>query len=187
MTTQTPTRYRFTVAQYHRLGETGVLSAEDRVELIEGGLVAMAPMGSWHAYIVNRLNELLVLGLAGRAFVTVQSPLVLGNHSEPEPDILLLRPPASRYRDALPVAADVALLIEVSDTTAHYDHNTKLPLYAHHGIPEVWVVERDPRQVMVYREPNTSEGSYRNIRTVSASTLSPGAFPAVGVDLDSLF
>lgn len=186
MIAETPIDYRFSVEQYQRLGETGILPEEERLELIEGRLIQMAPMGSWHAYVLERLNESLVLALTGRAVVRVQSPLVLGSLSAPEPDIALLRPPASRYRDSLPGPVDALLLIEVSDTTAHYDHNTKLPLYARHGIPEVWVVERDPRRVVVCRDPNADEGGYQNVRTVSAGKLAPGAFPEVAVDLDSL-
>lgn len=187
MAVQIPTPYRFTVEQYHRLGEASVLPVEDRVELIEGRLIEMAPMGSWHAYVVNRLNEGLVLGLAGRAFVSVQSPLVLGNLSEPEPDIALLHPPAGRYRDRLPGPADVWLLIEVADTTLHYDLETKVPLYARHGIPEVWVVAREARRVTVCREPLVEAGRYRQVQTVADGALSPGAFPEVGLEVAELF
>jgi len=184
MIAEAPINYRFSVTQYHQLGESGILPADARLELIEGRLIEMAPMVSWHAYVVNRLTKMFIIELNDRAFVSIQSPLILGDHSEPEPDIALLRPPANRYRDALPSPTDVLLLIEVADSTARYDHQTKVPLYAAHGIPEVWVVERDPGWVSVYRGPLAEQRCYQEERRVIGGGLSPGAFADIQVVLE---
>lgn len=186
MSSQMPVRHRFSVTDFHRLGEAGIIGAEDRVELIDAELIAMAPMGSWHASIVALLHEQLLLGLAGQAIVSSQTPLVLGEYSEPKPDILVLRPRQDRYRDGLPRPEDVHLLIEVADTTARYDDEYKMPLYARHGVAEVWVVDRGVRELRVHRQP-LETGRYGELRTVSDGRLAPGDFAAVEVDVSALF
>jgi Uma2 family endonuclease len=133
------TRRRFTVHDYHRMGEAGILHEDDRVELIEGEIVEMAAIGTRHFACVNQLTRLLVRGVGDGAIVSVQNPVRLDEHSEPQPDLTVLR--VTDYRESLPGPEDVLLLIEVSDTTLSYDRNVKLPLYARAGIPEIWIVD----------------------------------------------
>ena len=133
------TRWRFTVHDYHRMGEAGILHEDDRVELIEGELVEMAAIGTRHFSCVNGLTRMLVRGVGDEAIVSVQNPVRLDEHSEPQPDLTVLR--MRDYRESLPVPEDVLLLIEVSDPTLAYDRGVKLPLYARSGIREVWIVD----------------------------------------------
>jgi Uma2 family endonuclease len=133
------TRRRFTVHDYHRMGEAGILHEDDRVELIEGEIVEMAAIGTRHFTCVNQLNRLLVRGVGDAAIVSVQNPVRLDEHTEPQPDLAVLQ--TRDYRESLPMPEDVLLLIEVSDTTLAYDRGVKLPLYARAGIPEVWIVD----------------------------------------------
>jgi len=179
-------RHRLTVAQYHRMGETGVLPPDARVELIEGEVVDMAPIGTRHGGTVKWLNRTLSEAVGQRAIVAVQDPLRLGDRSEPQPDLMLLKPRADSYRAAHPTAADVLLLIEVSDTTARYDREIKLVLYARHGVAEVWIVDLDHGQLSVHRHP--ADGGYGE----SSATAQPGvltalALPGVAIDLTRLF
>ena len=125
------TRWRFTVHDYHRMGEAGILQEDDRVELIEGELVQMTAIGTRHFSCVNRLNRLLVMNVRDEAVVSVQNPVRLNEYTEPQPDATVIRP--RDYRESLPMPEDVLLLIEVSDTTLAYDRGVKLPLYARSG------------------------------------------------------
>jgi Uma2 family endonuclease len=173
--TFTPRRRRFTVDEYHRMAKAGILHEDDRIELIEGELIEMAAIGSRHMACVIELNRRFVLGLVDRAVVSVQNPVRLSSHSEPEPDVVLLRPRADRYRDALPGPEDVLLLIEVSDTTLAYDRGIKLALYAAAGIPEVWIWDLKRRRVLVHRDP--AGRSYRTVEIVERGEIAPAAFP----------
>ncbi|HEX9989227.1 MAG TPA: Uma2 family endonuclease [Chloroflexia bacterium] len=143
----------FTVDEYYRMGEAGILSEDARVELIEGEIIDMAPIGMRHALCVNRLNQLLVLLLQGRAMVHVQNPLHLGDYSEPQPDITLLKQRDYSHDLHNPGANDVLLAIEVSDTTLTFDRKVKVPLYARAGIPEVWLVNLQEDSIEVYSQP----------------------------------
>jgi Uma2 family endonuclease len=143
-------RHRFTAREYRAMAEAGVLSEDDRVELVDGEVVDMAPIGSRHLACVVALSHLLVEASGGRFFVSVQNPVRLGERNEPQPDLSLLgrrpRPEAS----APPGPEDVLVVVEVSDTTLSYDKNTKLPLYARAGIPEAWIVDLAGRKVEVH-------------------------------------
>jgi len=146
-------RHRFTVEEYHRMGETGLLGEDDRVELIDGEVVQMSPIGARHFACVVNLTHMLMAACGDRCFVSVQNPVVLSERSETQPDLSLLRKrpdPAGR----LPEPEDVALVVEVSDTTLAYDRDTKLPRYAVAGIPEVWVVDLEGRRIEVYSGPS---------------------------------
>jgi hypothetical protein len=170
------TRRRFTRAEYYRMAEAGILGEDDRVELIEGEIVQMSPIGDRHVAFVMNLGRLLTLRLAERAFVSVQSPVVLTADTEPQPDLAVLRPRA--YKERKPHADDVLLLIEAADTSLAYDRTTKLRLYARAGIPEYWVVDCAAESVEVYRDP--SGESYRDVIRASApATLRLQAFPDV--------
>jgi Uma2 family endonuclease len=147
---------RLTVAEFHRLGEVGVIGPEERLELIEGDLVAMAPIGTRHASCVRTLSRRLHEAAGNRGLVAVQDPLDLGG-SETLPDLMLLQPRGDAYADAHPTPPDVRLLIEVSDTTTRYDREVKLPLYAAAGVPEVWIVGLPARLLRRHRRPIGAE------------------------------
>lgn len=168
--------HRFTVADYHRMAETGILTEDSRVELIKGRILDMAPIGAPHLGLVNRLTRLLPAVLTGRAILSVQNPVRLDDGSEPQPDVAVLRPRADDYETAVPRPADVLLLVEVADTSLADDRNDKLPLYAEHGIVECWLVSVAERIVEVYREPRN--GRYASARRVGPDgTLDIAALP----------
>jgi Uma2 family endonuclease len=136
------TRHRFTLAEYHRMGEAEVVPRGKRVELIDGEVVEMSAVGRRHVGCVNRLDALFQRRIAqDEAIVQVQSPVVLAEHHEPEPDVTVLRYRADYYAEALAEPGDVLLLIEVADSSLEFDQSVKLPLYARAGIPEVWIVD----------------------------------------------
>jgi Uma2 family endonuclease len=134
-------RHRLNVDDYHRMAETGVLAADARVELIDGEVIDMAPMGTRHHSTILRLSQRLQFAVGAGALVATQLPLRLDPHNEPEPDLALLRPRADFYANALPCGADALLVIEVSDTTLAYDLRIKAPLYARHGVAALWVID----------------------------------------------
>lgn len=146
-------RHRLNVDQYHQMARSGVLAPDARVELIEGEIIDMAPIGTKHWSVVNRLTEIFVTALQGRAIVSVQSSIRLGDYSEPEPDLAVFKYRPDFYAERHPTAADALLVIEVADTTAPYDRGVKLPLYAKHGIPEVWIVDLEASLVRFHRQP----------------------------------
>lgn len=148
-----PSRHLISVDAFHRMGETGILGPRERVELIDGEIIDMSPIGVLHAAIVARLASHFSQRLGPMGVVWCQNPLRLDDISEPEPDIAILRPRADFYMTAHPGAADVLLVIEVADTSLAYDLGTKVPLYARHGIPEVWVIDAATRQTRVFRRP----------------------------------
>jgi Uma2 family endonuclease len=180
-----PTRHRLTAKEFHRMAEAGILHENDRIELVEGELIDMAPIGGNHAGIVAQLNAWLTGAAAGRYIVFPQNSLALSEHSEPQPDLTLLKPRDDYYRSALPTPSDVLLLIEVSDTTVEFDRNTKAPLYARSGIPEVWLVNLRDQVVEVLREP-TAQGYVRNTRVVRGQRLASLAFPDLVLPVDDL-
>lgn len=146
-------RYRFTADEYHRMGEAGIFHEDDRVELIDGEIVEMNPIGDPHAGGVNRLTRLFIGRLGDMAVVGVQNPVRLGEYDEPQPDLAILRYRADFYASRGPRPEDVLLLIEVADSTAGYDRRVKGPLYARHTIPEYWLVDLNRGHVVVFREP----------------------------------
>jgi Uma2 family endonuclease len=146
-------RRALTVAEYHRMCEVGILTERDRVELIEGELIAMSPIGSEHAGAVNALTRLLVQAVGERGTVAVQNPVRLDDLSEPQPDFAVLKPRADDYRRATPRSGDVLLIVEVADTSLAYDRDVKRSLYARHGVPEFWIVNLAGNEVEVCRAP----------------------------------
>jgi hypothetical protein len=169
-------RRRFTTDEYHQLAEVGILGADDRVELLAGEIWEAAAVGSPHAGCVNRLSTWFSARLAGRAIVAVQNPVRLDEHSEPEPDLALLRPRRDFYAGGHPTPADVLLLIEVCDASWSFDRRVKLPLYARAEVPEVWLLHLDERALHIFRRPDG--GAFREIRAVGgAERASPEAFP----------
>ncbi len=180
-----PRRHRIKVDEYHRMAEVGLLAPDARVELIDGEIIDMAPIGTEHGSVVDLLAELLYGVVAGRGILRVQGAIRLDRASEPQPDIALLTPREDRYRSAPPGPADVLLLIEVSGTTLRYDREVKVPLYARHGIPEVWLVDLEHGELCLYRLPEG--GGYLEQKATSNPGLTPvAALPGVAVDLAGL-
>lgn len=178
-------KHRLTIDAYYRMGQAGVFAPDARVELIEGEVVNMPPIGSAHAGTVNTLNWLLTSALGERTVVAVQNPVRLGDDSELEPDVAVLRPRPDRYRDSHPSPADVLLIVEIADTSLQFDRSTKIPLYARHGIPEAWLVDLVNRLVSIYREPK--DGIYRNVQTTGTpGTVELSQLPGVTIDLSGL-
>ncbi len=153
-------RHRLTVADYHRLGEAGILDEDDRVELLEGQLVDMSPIGPRHALAVDALMETLVLAVAGRASVRVQNPITLDGGSELQPDVAVVRRPWRGYPTAHPQPDDVLLLVEVADSSLETDSGAKRELYARAGIRQFWIVDLTTDCVLVHRKPSGDATSW---------------------------
>lgn len=184
MSTQVSKRL-FTVEEYHRMAKAGILSEDDRVELIEGEIVEMPPIGSQHASCVNRLNRLFSQCVGERAIVSVQNPIYLSEYSEPQPDLALLRPRTDFYAQAHPQPQDILLVVEVADTSLTYDREVKIPLYAQSGIPEVWLVDLTANCIEAYRKP--SPQGYQEIKRFQRDqNLFPQAFPDVGLTVQDI-
>ncbi len=180
-----PARRRFTVAEYYALAEVGILGENERVELLEGDIIVMPPIGDWHASSVLRLNNAIVPPLQGRAIVSVQGPTRLNDRSEPQPDVMLLRWRDDFYQGGHPGPADVLLLIEVADTTVDYDRGAKLSAYARAGIPEVWIITRQNRRIEAYTEPEGD--AYARVRHAGAgASIAPQALPDAILEVDRL-
>lgn len=160
-------RWHFNVDQYYRLAEAGVLQPDDRVELIDGEIIRMPPIGSPHAARVTRISYLLHDVFQGRAIISVQNPVRLDDFSEPVPDVALLQPREDFYAAHHPTPEDVLLIVEVSDSTLLTDRNVKVPLYARAEIPEVWLVNLPKQVIEVFSEP--AKGQYQK-----AETFNPG-------------
>jgi Uma2 family endonuclease len=147
-------RKKFTVDEYEQMGRAGIFREDDRVELVDGEIVEMTPIGSWHAGCVTRTASLFGRRVGDRAIVSVQNPIRLGSHDEPQPDVAILKPRPDFYSRSHPDPQDVLLVIEVSDASTVYDRDTKVPLYARAGIPETWRVDLQADLVEVYRDPS---------------------------------
>ena len=156
-------RRRFTVLEYHRMVEAGILREDDHVELIHGEIIQMSPIGNPHSSTVRRLINKLTRQLDSEFTIDAQNPVKIRDHSEPEPDIVILPFRDDYYADGV-TPADVLLIIEVSDTTLRYDQTVKLPLYATAGIPEVWIIDVGRQQLKVHHDP--SEGQYQSSNTL---------------------
>jgi Uma2 family endonuclease len=172
-------RRRFTLEEYQRLGETGILHEDERVELVEGEIVEMSPIGRPHASIVARINQVFGTRFAGRAIVWVQGPLALPRQvSQFQPDLALLKPRTDFYREKDVEPEDALLVVEVMDSSVAYDRRVKLPIYARGGVPEVWLVNVNRNTVEAWRNPMPD--GYRERRLVDRdSTIAALAFPDV--------
>ncbi|MEJ1963386.1 MAG: Uma2 family endonuclease [Gammaproteobacteria bacterium] len=181
-----PRRHRITVDEYYRMAEVGLLAPDARVELIEGEIIDMPPIGSRHAAAVDQLVRLLDRAIGERAIVRCQSSVRLGDFSEPQPDLALLAPRTDFYRNAHPTAADTLLVIEVSDTSLRHDLSTRMSFYARHGISELWVIDVEGRRLHVFRSPAGS--SYAEISSSKTLGSVPiASLPGLSLDLSSLF
>ena len=169
---------RFTVAEYYAMAEAGILTEDDRVELIDGVIVEMSPVGSRHVGCVNLYTRWLSQLVGDRAILQVQGSIHLDDDTEPQPDLALLRDRPDFYSSSHAEPSDVLLLIEVADSSVGYDRHEKLPRYARAGIPEVWITVLPERIIEAHTEP--SGGRYtRNRIYVPGDTISPGALPDI--------
>jgi Uma2 family endonuclease len=177
--------HKYTAEEYQEMGKAGILTKDDRVELIDGEIVQMPPIGSSHQETVDTVNEMFVFRFAPVARVRIQGPVRFADSSEPEPDIMLLERRTGSYRSSHPQPQNVLLAVEVSDSTLRSDRAVKVPYYAHYGIQEVWLVNLPEDTVDVYRNPEGS--SYQEItRLHRGETVSPLAFPDVTLDIGDL-
>ncbi len=168
----------FSVEEYGLLSDAGILHEDDRLELIEGRIIDMSPIGSSHAASVNRLLGIFVNLFQDRAIVSVQNPVRLDAHSEPQPDLMLLRSRDDFYAERHPGPEDVLLLLEIADTLLDYDRQVKIPLYARHAIPEVWLLNLRDQSIEAYRSP-APDGYEQALTLRGQQDLSPQAFPEV--------
>ena len=162
-------RRHFNVTEYYRMAETGILSESDRVELIDGEVIEMSPIGSRHAACVDRLNQALSLFAGKHLIVRVQNPIRLDEYSEPQPDLCLLQRRADFYAQAHPTPADVLLVVEVADSSAGFDREVKLPLYAQESVPEMWLINLWGDTVEIYSQP--SGGTYQKSRELKRGEI----------------
>jgi Uma2 family endonuclease len=180
----TPVRRRFTIEEYEKMAATGILAQDDRVELIDGEIVEMSPIGDPHAAAVMNLTHLLVPRVGDQARVAVQGPVRVPPRSIPQPDFAVLRPRSYWHEGA--TTSDALLVIEVADTSLQYDRTVKLRLYARAGIPEYWIVDVNTEMVEVYRSPS-GEG-YANRQVLAhGETVTPLAFPHAAIPVDAIF
>jgi Uma2 family endonuclease len=178
-------RRKFTVEQYHKMAESGILTENDRVELIQGEVIEMSPIGRRHASCVARLTRLFTLRLGETAIVWPQNPIELDDTSEPQPDLTLLQPRPDFYESGHPQPEDIFLIVEVADTTAKFDRGVKIPLYAKDNIAEVWLVDINQQCIEVYRQPSPT--GYKNVQTFQrGQTLSIQAFPDIEITVDQV-
>jgi Uma2 family endonuclease len=181
-----PTRTRISTDRYQMMVATGVLTKYDRVELIEGDMLDMAPMGTQHSAITSRLHELFVLAVSSSATIVSGGPVNLGEFSEPQPDLMLLKRRADFYSGKIPEAPDVLLLIEVSDSSLSFDQSVKLNLYARYGVSEYWIVDVKGIRIVTWREP-TVNGYLRKGEFAVADIVAPQAFPDVKIAVGEIF
>lgn len=174
-------RYRFTVAEYERMGEVGIFHEDDRVELIAGEIIKMSPIGDPHVKAMNRLNHRIVRSVGDDFTVSIQNPVRLSHDSEPQPDLTVLR----GSDRGLPSAADVILVIEVSDTTLRYDRRVKLPLYAAAGIPEAWIVDVAGQRIERYSEPGAN-GYAQVVRFGLGETITSTVLPTIAIAVSDI-
>jgi Uma2 family endonuclease len=179
------TKHRFSVREYCRMAETGVLRPDARVELLNGEIIDMSPIGPFHGGVVSRLTRLFNEMSQGRWLVWPQNPLQLDDYSEPQPDVMLLKPVPGEYTRQHPRPDDVLLLIEVADSTLETDRAEKLPAYGRAGVAEVWIVNLDEPTIEIYREPHFT-GYASKIVVGPGQSAAPLAFPDAIVDVMQL-
>lgn len=146
-------RRLLTVEEYHRMGEVGILPKKGQ-ELIQGDIIEMSPIGSKHAATVEKLNDLIRKSLRDKAMVRIQNPIIIGNHSEPEPDIAVVKYREDYYAEKHPIPEDIFLLVEVADSSVDFDRNTKASLYAAAEIPQYWIIDLESNQIESYAQPS---------------------------------
>ena len=179
-----PEPYKFDFHQYREMFKAGILTKDDRVELIDGVIIAMSGTGPEHNATLNSSNRFWVIRLGERAIVQIQSSVILDEMNAPQPDVAILKPRADFYRHRLPGADDILLAVEVADTSVRNDRR-KLALYARFGVPEVWIANIPARTIEAYTDP--SGGEYTTLRTFyPGQTVSPAAFPDAALPVSDI-
>jgi Uma2 family endonuclease len=180
-----PPRRKLTADEYERMGETGIFHEDDRIELLDGELYEMPPIGDGHIGKLNRTTSLFLRRLGDRAVISPQNPIRLSDYSEPQPDIAVLKPRADYYETGKARPDDVLLLIEIAESSLDYDRQTKLPRYAADGIIEVWIVNLVAEQVEVYRAPSGEAYTVSSVHR-RGDSLSPLAFPDLIIRVEEI-
>lgn len=175
----------FTVDEYYRMGEAGIFDPEARLELIEGEIIEMSPVGDPHIGCVNRANAVFARRLGDKAIVSIQNPVRLSRYTEPQPDIVLARPRPDFYAGRRISPEDIFLVIEISDTTLRYDCNRKMPLYAKARVPELWIENLQENVILVYRNPKHETFETSSVFKRGES-ISLAAFPEISFKVDEL-
>jgi len=176
-------RRAISVEEYHRMGEASIFSIGERIELIEGELFKMSPIGTKRANCLDYLNEIFLLNINKRALVRIQNPIIVSDYSEPEPDIVIAK--RLNYRENHPTSKEIMLLIEVADSSYEFDRYTKLPIYAKTNVPEVWIININDNFVETFQEPQ--KDNYRKIKKISKRKISSVSFPDIVLELSSIF
>ena len=185
MATEAVQKKLFTVDEYHRIADVGILPEARRFELVRGEIIEMTIPGSSHSGRVNRLTYLFISRLGQAVIVSGQNPVPLGPQSEPMPDLGLLKPRSDFYTGAHPSPDDVLLVVEVSDTTVRYDSTVKTSLYAEAGIPEYWLLDVNKDVLVVRVDP--SGGEYRSVRILHrGDTISPLKLTSASFTVDEI-
>jgi len=179
-----PVQLRFTVDDYHKMIELGMLKDYEQAEIIEGRLIKKMTVGDRHAAVVNTLNKFLVRSVPDSVLVSIQNPIRLGDYNEPEPDVVLAD--LTKYDGKRhPQPTEILLVIEVSDTTVKYDREVKLPLYAEAEIQEVWVINLPKDIVEVHRKPTV--GLYQTVEIYKrGDQLQPASLPDLSMSVDEI-
>jgi Uma2 family endonuclease len=181
-----PAKHRFTVEQYYKMADVGILTIEERTELIEGEIIEMSPIGAKHAGSINRLNRKFSAIVGNQAIIAVQNSISLNGYSEPQPDLAILHWREDFYTQSLPTPSEIFLLIEVADSTLKYDREVKAPLYAKAGIPELWIVNLEAQVFEVYRQP--SESGYQQMQIYAkGQTIQLEQLPNVEIEIDFVY
>lgn len=173
---------RLTVAEYHQMGELGILDPNEPVELIEGQIIKKQIKVKAHSAAVSRVDNLMRNRLVNRVLVRLQDPVHLNDYSEPEPDIALVKPDSLFYEDHHPQPSEIYLIIEVADTTLKRDRDFKATVYAQAGIADYWILDIANRQLHIFREPKDNQYQSEKILTDDA-TISILAFPDVEISV----
>ena len=176
---------KFTVAEYYRMGEVGILGPDERVELIDGEIIVMAPIGPNHAWSVALDIQLFSRYAGDRFFVQIQNPIHLDDRSEPQPDVMLLRSRPGGYAASHPTPADVLLVIEVADSSLEYDRDVKAHIYGRAGVPETWVKNLPEDCIERFTEPGP-DGYARHTVHHRGDTLTPTSLPDLELAVDDL-
>ncbi len=179
------TKRLFTVDEFYRMADAGIFAEGDRVELIEGEIIQMSPIGHRHMVCVNRANDLFVSALKGKALISIQNPLRLNEYNEPQPDLVAFKWRADYYASKPYTLDDALFVVEISDTTLRYDTRVKLPIYAAAGVQEVWIENLKENLLLVCRYP-ISKVYKTQLSLRQGDLVSPFAFPDVRFKVEDL-
>jgi Uma2 family endonuclease len=180
------TKKLFTVDEYYSMAEAGILGPDERVELVEGEIIQMSPIGHRHGVRVVRASTLFFRALDTKAVISTQGTLLLNKRTEFEPDLVVFKPRADFYASGRAKPADVLLVVEMADSSLSYDRKIKIPLYAAAGIPEVWLQAIENDLLLVYRDPR-GKNYASSLELQRNESVSPIAFPEIRFSIDNLF